>query len=39
MMFWRDRPLAILRGDKLLPVLPDIQLKLTPIEIFAWMKG
>ncbi|MDX2256966.1 MAG: Uma2 family endonuclease [Pseudanabaenaceae cyanobacterium bins.39] len=39
MAFWADRPLVILRGDHLLPVLPDIQLKLTPIEIFAWMKG
>lgn len=39
MVFWADRPLAILRGDNLLPVLPDVQLELTPIEIFAWMRG
>jgi Uma2 family endonuclease len=39
MVFWRDRPLVILRGNDLLPVLPDVQLELTPIKIFAWMKG
>ncbi len=39
MAFWRDRPLVIFRGDNLLPVLPDVQLDLTPIEVFAWMKG
>ena len=39
MVFWRDRPLVILRGNDLLPVLPDMQLELTPIEIFAWMKS
>lgn len=39
MVFWPDRPLVILRGDHLLPVLPDVQLKLTSIEVFAWMKG
>ncbi|MFN9858996.1 MAG: Uma2 family endonuclease, partial [Pseudanabaena sp.] len=39
MVFWADRPLVILRGDSLLPVLPDIKLELTPMEIFAWMKG
>jgi hypothetical protein len=30
---------VILRGNDLLPVLPDVQLELTPIKIFAWMKG
>ena len=39
MVFWADRSLVILRGDNLLPVLPDLQLMLTPIEIFGWMKG
>jgi len=39
MVFWNDRPLEILQGSSLLPVLPNLQLELTPVEIFSWMQG
>lgn len=38
MVFWPDRPLAILREKNALPVLPDISLELTPLEMFTGMK-
>lgn len=34
MVFWCDRPLQLLRGDVILPVLPDILLPLTVEQIF-----
>ena len=39
MVFWPDRPLVILRENNVLPVLPDIALELTPLEMFTWMKN
>jgi len=39
MVFWNDRPLEILQGSSLLPVLSNLQLELTPMEIFSWMQG
>jgi len=39
MVFWPDRPLVILRENNMLPVLPDIALELTPLEMFADMKA
>jgi Uma2 family endonuclease len=39
MVFWSDRPLAILRGNTPLPVLPDLKLELTPTQIFNLMQS
>ena len=39
MVFWPDRPLAIFRENNVLPVLPDITLELTPLEMFIDMKA
>jgi Uma2 family endonuclease len=36
MVFWPDRPLAILEGQANLPVLPDMDLTLTAAQVFAW---
>jgi len=39
LVFWNDRPLEILQGSSLLPVLSNLQLQLTPMEIFSWMQS
>jgi Uma2 family endonuclease len=39
MVFWPDRPLAIVSGQRVLPVLPDMALTLTPEQVFAWVRG
>lgn len=38
MVFWRDRPLAIVSGVTFVPVLPGIDLPLTAKQIFSWLK-
>jgi Uma2 family endonuclease len=37
MVFWPDRPLAIISGASLVPVLPEIDLQLTAKQIFDWL--
>nr|WP_245595903.1 Uma2 family endonuclease [Gloeobacter kilaueensis] len=36
--FARDRQPVLLRGDEMLPVLPEIELALTANEVFGWLK-
>jgi Uma2 family endonuclease len=38
LVFWPDQPLAIMTGQEVLPVLPDMQLNLSPEQIFAWVQ-
>ncbi len=35
--FFSDRPLIVVNGDRLLPVLDDINLEITPSQIFGWL--
>lgn len=37
MVFWRDRPLELLMGDVILPILPDLKLTLTVEQLFNWL--
>ena len=37
MVFWRDRPLAIISGA-IVPVLAGMELPLTAEQIFGWLK-
>lgn len=37
MMFWSDRPLAIISGETVVPVLPGTDLKMTAKQIFDWL--
>ena len=37
MVFWRDRPLELLMGDVVLPVLRDLTLALTVEQLFNWL--
>lgn len=39
MVFWRDRPLELLMGDVVLPVLPDLTLALTVEQVFNWLEA
>lgn len=38
-VFWPDRPLVIFREHNVLPVLPDVALELTSLEMFTDMKA
>jgi Uma2 family endonuclease len=38
MVFEQQKPLKIYRDDKMLPVIKNINLQLTPREIFSWLK-
>lgn len=38
MVFWRDRPLAIISEVTVVPVLLGIELPLTAEQIFGWLK-
>lgn len=37
MVFWRDRPLTIISGSMIAPVLPEIDLQITAQQIFDWL--
>lgn len=37
MVFWRDRPLTLVSGEKVVPVLPEIDLQITAKQIFDWL--
>ena len=37
-VFWPDRPLALLTGRAVLPVLPDMTLALTVEQVFNWLQ-
>jgi Uma2 family endonuclease len=36
LVFWPDQPLTVVRGEEVLPVLPDMPLSLTPEQVFTW---
>ncbi|NJO41934.1 MAG: Uma2 family endonuclease [Cyanobacteria bacterium CRU_2_1] len=38
MVFWSDRPLAMISGDTIVPVLPGIDLQITAKRIFDWLQ-
>ncbi|NJM68189.1 MAG: Uma2 family endonuclease [Acaryochloris sp. RU_4_1] len=38
MIFLPDQPLQLLSGDRLLPVLDEISLQLTPNQVFSWLQ-
>lgn len=38
MVFWSDRPLALISGETLVPVLPEIDLQITAKQIFDWLQ-
>ena len=38
MVFWSDRPLAIISGETVVPVLPGVNLQITAKQIFDWLQ-
>jgi Uma2 family endonuclease len=38
MVFWRDRPLAIISGETVVPVLAGIDLRISANQIFNWLQ-
>ena len=37
MVFWSDRPLALISGETVVPALPGIDLQMTAKQIFDWL--
>lgn len=38
MVFWSDRPLAIISGETVVPVLPGVNLQMSAKQIFDWLQ-